>query len=180
MEATSSQYVWVEYGGYSTLRMSVPSNHLVTELIHDIKERMYCVLDAYDDSQIALYSCPQEKEGKGTGKQKKAPVVTNYRPGMLVSDILASGVGVDEEHPILIRTIEGTFRIPSSACTLIIFISFLLLILSWTLCSPYLVAARSTSTAGNDCNNYFLITCIVLIFSLLSLSSPFSALTLIF
>jgi hypothetical protein len=83
----------------------------VSDLIKAIKGELSVVLKDYDVSQIEL--CKPEEELKEGGEHKDGEE-TAYRPSKRVSDILAEGVGVDDENPILIRTTQQGIYYSSS------------------------------------------------------------------
>jgi hypothetical protein len=99
----TSLVVWVKYGTGRSVEVSVPSDCNVNGLIKLIKGELFVVLKDYDVSQIEL--CKPVDEHKEGGEHKGGEE-TAYRPGKLVSDILAEGVEVDDENPILIRTTQ--------------------------------------------------------------------------
>jgi hypothetical protein len=83
--------------------VSVPSDRNVNGLIDAIKGKLSRKLGDIDVDEIEL--CKPEDEHKEGGEHKNGEE-TAYRPGKLVSDILAERVGVDDENPILIRTTQ--------------------------------------------------------------------------
>jgi hypothetical protein len=85
-----------------SVEVSVPSGCNVRRLKKAIKEELSHKLGDIDADELELYK--PEDECKEGGESKETE--TAYRPGQLVSAILAEGVGVDDTHPILIMTTQ--------------------------------------------------------------------------
>ena len=100
-----NQVVWVKYGTGHAVKVKVPSDCDVSDLIEVIKGKLSVVLKDYDVSQIELHKPEEDRKERG-GEGKGGETETAYRPGKLVSLILDERVGVDDENPILIRTTQ--------------------------------------------------------------------------
>jgi hypothetical protein len=101
MESTN-QKVWVKYGTGQAVKVSVPSGDDVSDLKKLIKGELELTERLFE---IELYK-PEEERKEGGGEGKDGETETVYRPGKLVSLILAEWVGVDDENPIFIRTTQ--------------------------------------------------------------------------
>ena len=102
---SSDLMVWVKYGKGSPVRMKVPVNCIVCDLIKAIKAELTVVLKDYDVSQIELRKKNEEHK---EGAEHKDGEESAYEPDALVSTILSTGVGASTRNPILISTIALT------------------------------------------------------------------------
>jgi hypothetical protein len=96
------------YGGGNVVKIRVSLECDVIDLTEAILAKLPSALKNYDASQIDLYP-NEQKDGAG----HKAALDIKYSHDQLVYDILNSGVGVST-NPILVKTNEGTSRIPTS------------------------------------------------------------------
>jgi hypothetical protein len=96
---SADQKVWVKYGKGQPVKVSVPSDGDVSDLIEVIKGKLELTERLFE---IFLHGPKQDrKEG---GEHKDGEEETDYDPGLSVSTVLGQGVGVDSKHPMLIRT----------------------------------------------------------------------------
>ena len=100
--------VYAVYGGGNVVKIRVSLECDVIDLTEAILAKLPSALKNYDASQIDLYP-NEQKDGAG----HKAALDIKYSHDQLVYDILNSGVGVST-NPILVKTNEGTSRIPTS------------------------------------------------------------------
>ena len=100
MEVNNSELkVWVrmEDRASRSVIFRIPSDYYVSDLIEDIKGKLSDELTGIGLSQIFLHGPePDRKEG---GEHKDGEGGTDYEPDILVSAILAEGVGrSDPDH----------------------------------------------------------------------------------
>ncbi len=97
--------VWVKFGTFSTVRVKVPMDCIVCDLIKAIKAELTVVLKDYGVSRIQLRKKKEEHKEGAEHKDGEEPA---YEPDALVSTILSTGVGASTRNPILISTIALT------------------------------------------------------------------------
>ena len=100
--SSDTQIVWVKYEMPEAVKILVPVDCDVNDLIKAIRAELTPDLDTFSVSRIQL----RMKKVEGKRADREEPV---YKRSTLVSEICSGGVGT-EDNPIQIVTIPGTLN----------------------------------------------------------------------